>query len=314
MQILHWKIDPQLKEEAESNYRTKYANSIKDKDPLTIIRDLTFDGVLPNIELKDIQNLLTFIQDKIIKKKYSGVGVEVGAGPLVFSSVLANYPNVTKMYGVELCESIINNLAEKIVAYIAPTNSHKIIGVAGSFDDIELPSESVDFIFDFYSLHHSPNLAHTMKELYSLLKPGGYILCLDKARPNSHTSEDLITLAEKEYEKSYKEQFNLPVELKLTRRMNGETEHRLVDWERYCEEAGFKKTAYYYLEKNKGRGMGQIAKQVVSALPISIQKNISSLLPQPRRNHLFTLESKNRIFTKYMNPFRKETSLIIAYK
>lgn len=314
MQILNWKIDSILRKEAENNYRTDYTFSIKEEDALSIIRDLTFDGSAPNITIVDIERFFDFIEDKFIKKPIAGVGLEVGAGPLVFSAILAKRQEIFKMYGVEICSSIVENLAPKISNYILGDKSDKVIGVIGSFDNVELPDRSVDFIFDFFSLHHSADLSVTLKECSRVLKPGGFILCLDKARPDHYEQRDLDELINTEYDENYKKQFNLPLNIRLTRRMNGEREYRLKDWKKYFNDAGFSEVDYYLLDKIAGLGPTLRIKTVLSILPVFIQKTINNLLPSHKYGHKFIHESSNRIYSKFVNPFRKEMSLMIAYK
>lgn len=315
MNILHWPISYELKKEAGENYRTNYAIGLKDREPLEIIRELTFDGVVPNIIPKDIENLFDFIESQILNKKLSGVGLEVGSGPGTFSSLLAKRKAVNKVYGVEICAPIIDLLMPKVANYILGDNINKVIGVVGSFDEIQLPENSVDFIFDFFSLHHSGDLNITLKECNRVLKSGGFVLCLDKARPNSYTREDLDELLDTEYGEGYKKQFSLPLGPKLTRRLNGEKEYRLEDWEASFARAGFSKVDYFYLEKSSsGNKPSQLIKSLLASLPVSLQKLVNGLLPMPQQNHKFLLEVRNRVYSRLVNPFRKEISLIVAYK
>lgn len=314
MEILHWSIDPKLERETIDNYRTDYALKLENKDALTMIRELTFDGSAPKITIQDIEDLFDFIENNFLRGKFNGVGLEVGAGPLTFSSVLAKRPNVRKVYGVEICRPVIENLAPKVSNYILPNSVNKVVGVVGSFDQVELPDESVDFVFDFLSLHHSNDLGITLKECRRVLKRGGFILCLDKARPDKYSQKDLNELMDTEYDENYKKQFGLPLEPKLTRRMNGEREYRLKDWAKYLKDSGFKSVEYYLLDKVSGLGLSYQAKKAISLLPVFLQKLVNNFLPKPRYNHRFIHEDKNRIYSKLLNPFRKEISLIIAYK
>lgn len=315
MEILHWPISPELKKEAEENYRTNYALSLKNREPLEIIRELTFDGVVPNITVRDIERIFDFVECNFLAKKIAGVGLEVGSGPGTFSSILAKRKRVNKVYGAEACRPIVEILMPKVAEYILNGNLNKVIGAIGSFDDIQLPGESVDFIFDFFSLHHSNNLIITLKECARVLKKDGFIFCFDKARPDYYTQEDLDELLDAEYGADYKRQFGLPLDQKLTRRMNGEKEYRLRDWRASFDGAGFSRVDYYYLEKtysaNKTSGF---IKNLLSLIPPWLQKKLNKFLPELTQNHKFILSSKNRVYSRFVNPFRKEMSLLIAYK
>lgn len=315
MEILHWSINPELKKGAEEHYRTHFAVSLKDKDPLTIIRQITFDGVVPDIGIKDIETLFDFVERNFLKGGIKGIGLEVGAGPGTFSSVLAKRNSVEKVYAVEVCKPIVELLTPKVADYVLDGRLNKIIGVVGSFDSMELPEESVDFVFDFFSLHHSDDPGRTLKECHRILKKGGFIFCFDKARPDYFTRRDLDELVEAEYNDDFKKQMGMPLDRRFTRRMNDEKEYRLKDWVSAFKNAGFNKTKYFYLVKtiSKYHGFGVI-KSFLSGLPVSFQLGFDKLLPLPKFNHKFILAPQNRIFAKPVNPFPKEISLMTAYK
>lgn len=315
MEILNWSINPELKKEAEKHYRTKFAVSLKDRDPLTIVRQITFDGVAPNIEIKDIENLFSFVDSKFLNKKIRGTGLEVGSGPATFSSVLAKRDAVEKMYAVEVCQPIVELLMSKVVKYILGDRENKVVGVAGSFDSMELPDESIDFVFDFFSLHHSDDPERTLKECHRILKKGGFIFCFDKARPDYFTKEDLNELLDAEYDYDFKKQMGMPLYQKFTRRMNDEKEYRLRDWLSAFKKSGFNKTRCFYLAKTTSKNpIFRAIKLFLSGLPVLIQLYFNKFLPLPRFNHKFILASKNRIFVRSVKPFPKEISLMIAYK
>ncbi len=315
MEILNWSINPELKKSAEEHYRTRFAASLKDKEPLEIIRQITFDGVAPDIGIKNIENLFNFVERRFLKKRIKGIGLEVGAGPATFSSVLAKRDAVRKMYAVEVCSPIVDFLAPKVTDYVLTGRADKVVGAVGSFDHMELPDESVDFVFDFFSLHHSDKLETTLKECHRVLKKGGFIFCFDKARPDNFTREDLDELLDFEYDYDFKRQMGMPLDRKFTRRMNDEKEYRLKDWFSAFQNSGFIKKEYFYLAKTASKNFFfRKAKSFLSVLPVSIQLSFNRFLPLPMFNHKFVLASKNRIFAKPVNPFPKEISLLIAYK
>ncbi|MBX4211227.1 MAG: class I SAM-dependent methyltransferase [Candidatus Yanofskybacteria bacterium] len=315
MEIQYWPINQELKKEAEENYRTNFALSLKDKDPLSIIRELTFDGVTPEMTVEKIERLFDYVERNFLKKPIAGVGVEVGAGPLTFSSILAKRSGIQKMYGVEICQPIVETLFPKVSQYVLNGNSDKVVGVVGSFDEMQLPDNSVDFVFDFFSLHHSLDIAVTIKELHRVLKPGGFVLCFDKARPNRYTDAELDELLDSVYGSSYNKQFGLSPDVRMTRRLNGEREYRLNDWKTTFLGAGFTKFDDAYLARTiGGTNVAHVIKKVIAFFPPLLQRVVNPLLPQPRFSHKFILESHNRNFTPPVDSFAKEISLMVAYK
>lgn len=315
MAIEHWAVDPLTAQEAERNYRTAYALRLEGKPAIDIIRQLTFDGAAPGITIEDIDRLFTRIQRDFIRTSFAGIGIEVGSGPMVFGSVLARHPEVTKMYGVEVCAPIIERLYGPVSQEIAGDAANKTVGVVGSFDRMEVPSQSVDFVFDFFSLHHSLDIQVTLKEIARVLKPGGFLLMLDKARPDSFTDNDLQELMDAEYGPGYNRQFGLDPTVRLRRRDNGEREYRLKDWVASLNQAGFSRVDHWFVQRTVGGSpVWRALKHVLSMLPVAWQVRLSRFIPRSRKSHKFTLEESERVFLRELDSFRKEASLIVAYR
>ena len=315
MHIEHWSIDEELKKEAQENYRTKFAQRLAGFSALQVMRDLTFDGVVPTITFEQVTDFFEWLDRAILPKPMSGVGLEVGAGPLVLSSLVARSPRVTTMYGVEVCAPLIEQLAPMVTHEILGALDKKMIGVVGSFDAMELPDNSVDFVFDFFSLHHALDISVTFKEISRILKPGGMLVMLDKARPDAYSNAQLDVLLDREYDHGYKMQFGLPLDQKLTRRMNGEREYRLQDWSRVMMDSGLYLSRFYNVQQTSGGGVfRRWYKKLMSMLPIAVQVMITKIVPQKEKRHLFILDGKHRIFSSYANPFHKELSVLIAQK
>lgn len=312
MEILHWEIDPLLERETLNNYRIDFAIGLRNNSAIEIIRELTFDGIAPKISIDKIENLVKLVDKKLLDKKISGVGLEVGGGPGTFSAILAKNPLVSRVFNVEVCKPIVELLGQKVTEYILGDDSGKVTGVVGNFDMMELSDRSIDFIFDFFSLHHSENLNVTLKECHRVLKEDGFILCLDKARPDFYSEKDLTELVDSEYDTISKKRFGVTPDVEFTRRMNGEREYRLKDWESAFKKAGFAEIDYYCLTRITGRF--KIIKNLISFLPIRIQKFIYGVIPGNKRNHKFILDNRNKIYSNVMNEFPKDISILIAKK
>ena len=312
MRILYWPVDEKLKNEAEENYRTKFALSLKNTGHINIIRKLTFDGAAPNVTVENIENLFEFLENKLLGRQLKGVGLEIGSGPAVFSAILAKQEKIKKMYAVEICQNIVELLMPETIAGIAGDNSEKVVGCVGDFNNLDLPDNSIDFIFDFFSLHHSSDPLVTLKECYRVLKNDGFILALDKARPDNISQDDIDRMLNKEYDNNYKKQFGIPINQKLTRRMNGENEYRLKDWISFFEQCEFKRFEHFHLAQCVGSKPLILMKKILSIFPPSTQIFLTTLLP--KQKNLFNISYENRIFSTIVNNFRKEMSLMIVYK
>jgi ubiquinone/menaquinone biosynthesis C-methylase UbiE len=315
MQILNWKIEPVLKKEIDEHYRTNFALSIKNEPVISIVRKITFDGVAPNITIEDVKVFMDYVNETFLSKGIKGVGLEVGGGCGFFSALLASYQSVERIYSVEVCENIVRELMPKVTEEVAGEHKafEKVIGCVGDFDHIELPDASIDFVFDFYSLHHSSDIKKTFTEICRVLKPGGFIFCFDKTRANSLTDEGLKKLLDTEYSSETKKTMGLPPNVFHTRRMNGEKEYRLKDWQDAFLKAGFKAFRHYHVARIKDKGFfyGNI-KISISLLPVSLQTRLTSLLSRGGNGN--NLEQSHKIYTPRVNNFPKEISLMVVWK
>ena len=122
----------------------------------------------------------------------------------------------------------ISNLQKKLVTHLKIEN--KIKSVIGDFNSLKLKDQSLDFVLDFDSVHHSTNFDLTFKEVSRVLKPGGIFLCFDRGQPNYISKRHLDFLLDIEYNNQYKVENSIDINKKFTRRMNGETEPYLKDW------------------------------------------------------------------------------------
>ncbi len=311
MNIEHWEMDVELKNELESHYKTSFSLSLASKSPMDIARALTFDGLADSVTENDLVKLLSVLDSRFLNGGIQGVGLEVGSGPGTFVAAFANLPKVTHVYGVEACEAIVTELMTKVVTHIAGSNEHKVVGAVADFNHLELPDASVDFIFDFFSLHHSTTPTVTLTELSRVLKPGGVIFCMDKARADRMSEADLEALLDIEYSKEAKMAMGVPSETRHTRRMNGENEYRLSDWKKYFTEAGFTEFEHYNVAKIGKKASIRPIKLFLAMLPIKLQTFVSGYVSKKVTNNL---EPSNRIFTNIFPQYPREFSLMIARK
>jgi SAM-dependent methyltransferase len=229
------------------------------------------------------------------------------------SSILAKKPEVEKMYSVEVSANLITELMPVVAEYIlGKENVNIVVGCIGEFDNIELPDNSLDFVFDFFALHHSGDLKKTLAEIYRVLKPGGVLVCFDKARDDAMSEADLERLLDIEYPASFKEKMGIDPKVKHTRRMNGEYEYRLKDWRQHVLHAGFSSMEHFNVARTvSAMLLVRAAKYALSLLPPRLQAHITRLFPiTPTSN----ISANNRVYTPLVNHFQKEISLIIGYK
>ncbi len=311
MTIEHWPMDESLKKELDAHYKTTFALSLATREPLDIAKELTFDGLANTVTVPELVRFLTILNKKFAKGKIRGVGLEVGSGPGTFVALLATLPGVEKVYGVEACEAVVRELMMKVVSTFAPNNTDAVVGAVGDFNRLALPDASVDFVFDFFSLHHSANPTITFAELARVLKPGGVLICVDKARANRMSESELDALLNVEYSEKAKIAMGVDPKALHTRRMNGEFEYRLRDWNRYALETGFASIEHHNVARVGGSVPIRILKGLISGLSPRLQSKISRYISKAVANHL---EPSNRIFSNMFPSYPRDFSLMITTK
>jgi len=119
-------------------------------------------------------------------------------------------------------------LQKKLVDHLGFKN--KIDSVIGDFNDLKLENNSLDFILDFDSIHHSDDFDLTFKEISRVLKKDGILLCFDRGQPNYISKKHIDYLLNIEYNDQYKIENGIKLTERFTRTMNGEHEPYLNDW------------------------------------------------------------------------------------
>lgn len=311
MNIEQWEMSEALAKELEAHYKTTYALDLVTEEPIAIAKALTFDHFAPAVTFEELQKFLTVLNTSFLEGAIRGVGIEVGSGPGTFVAAFASMSTVQKMYGVEACRAIVEKLMSKVVTALAQKDAHKIVGAVADFDHLNVPDESVDFVFDFFSLHHSPNIAVTLTEIARVLKPGGVLICVDKARADILLPTQLDALLDTAYSPEAKKMMGLDPNIFHTRRMNGEFEYRRSDWERHMTQAGLVRFTHYNVARRGGNVVVRYIKKILSYLPLSVQIFFSRYISKTVANHL---EPSHRIFTNMLPSYGRDFSLFYAWK
>jgi SAM-dependent methyltransferase len=312
-EILRWKLDPSLEREIAQHYKSKLAPSFTGRGAHAISQEFTFDESAPKLTFEEISSLLNYVDRGFLSGGIKGIGLELGGGPATIASLIANFPSVTKMYSMDACAAIVE-LAPEVISELSPEHGDKVIPCVGEFNNIELPDSSADFLFDFFSLHHSDDITKTFKELARVLKPGGIVICLDKARSDALTDADIQALLDIEYDDKAKTQMHVPLDSKHTRRMNGEFEYRLREWKSAFLGAGFTGFEHFNLARPvSGNPAVRFAKRAFAKIPPRIQARVSKMLV-PIDKPGVPISADHRVYTPLVNHFPKEISLMIATK
>ncbi len=178
----------------------------------------------------------------------NGIGMEIGSGPGILSnSLIKIYKGIKKIYLLDKAPNTYN-----LMKKVADENNtlNKLECIIGSFNDLKLADESLDFVLDFDSIHHSENFDLTFREIARVLKPGGVLVCFDRAQPNYTSKKQIDAILDAEYSDEYKLENNLNLDEKITRRMQGETEPLLKQWVNTSKKYNLISKTYIFHKKS----------------------------------------------------------------
>ncbi len=189
----------------------------------------------------------------IIGRKISGKIIEIGAGTGTFSCVLSKNDEINKIYTLDYSKGCVEILIPFVIKQfnLSKFEEEKIFPVVGSYNNIKLPDNSLDFVIAMGSLHHSENREETLNEIYRVLKVGGYLIACERASYNTRTNYELNSLLEKEYSSEFKKKMGYSIDQKYTRKMNSEHDPLLAEWEYLLGKNGFKNYIFWFLRFTK---------------------------------------------------------------
>ncbi len=233
-ELVRWPVPEAFTSSPAVAYRNRFALALAERSVPEIVESFVY------LSSADMHRLVQVAMRSVAAAPFRGVGLELGSGCGLLSATVARDPGVEAMLAVEICEQIAHSLIPRVAGGVLGEQRDKVIPVVGSFDDLRIPDNSVDFIVEIDSLHHSDDLIRTLSECHRVLKPGGRVLCLDRCHPNSVTDQEVDRMLSEVYSRRFLIQNAYPPDVKLTRRENGEHEYRLFEWQGAFQAAGLR--------------------------------------------------------------------------
>lgn len=233
-QAIRWPVTESQRKLVEVVYRNDFIQKLAQRSVPEILASYVYFSV------SEMEQLLGMAARYLLPSPLRGIGIELGAGSGLLSSVVARSRRVEAVLAIEICERAASLLIPKVASWVLGVDGAKVIPVVGSFDDLHLPDDSIDFALEIDSFHHSDNLAHTISECARVLKPGGLLLCFDRCWPDAHPDEDLDRLLSMIYTPEFLKANGYPPGITLTRRDNGEHEYKQREWQEAFKAAGLR--------------------------------------------------------------------------
>jgi SAM-dependent methyltransferase len=230
--VVRWSLPPELEQSSAVAYRNRFADQLASR-PVDEVLDS-----YAHYSVAAMERLVCLAERYVLDEPLAGVGIELGAGTALLSSVIARREGVRAILALEVCEGMCRHVVPKVAGSILGDRAGRIVPVVGSFDDLHLPDGSLDFAVEIGSLHHSNDLARTCREAARVLRPGGTLLCFDRCHPNSVTDAEVEALLGRTYSREFLVANGYPPDIVFTRRQNGEHEYRLFEWQGAFAAAG----------------------------------------------------------------------------
>lgn len=228
--ISEWPIPAAFKDAKEVTYRDRMGEHLLAMSADEIVKYYAYHSFQEMEEWLSLFKRLAPIK---------GIGLELGAGCGVMSAVFAKEKEVEMVLAVEVVESMTHKIMPKVAAGYLGKEEQKLVPVLGTFDDLQIPNESIDFIVEMDSIHHSHNLKQTFTEAFRVLKKGGVMIFLDRCHPDYVTDKKVNELLDVVYTEEWINHNFYPPGSILTRRENGEHEYRKREWMEAITDAGF---------------------------------------------------------------------------
>jgi ubiquinone/menaquinone biosynthesis C-methylase UbiE len=125
--------------------------------------------------LREFESVIKFSKELGLTIK--GVGLDIAAGVCWTTALLSKIASLKKIYAIEISKHRLLKIAP-LVFDLFKAETDRIIRVIGSFYDIKLPNESIDFALMSQAFHHAHKPDLLLREIYRVLKPGGFILLI----------------------------------------------------------------------------------------------------------------------------------------
>jgi len=177
--IENWISDFQINKIEYSGY---WNDEEKEKDKEWYILDGDFSKMERYLKTtglsQDFKTCLEVLHTDF-NRQIAGVGIDLAAGNLWATSYFfnSNLTNVDMLYCLEYSEHRLLKIGPAVLDhYCIP--KEKVVLALGSFYDLHIDDQSLDFVFMSQAFHHADDPNRLLKEIRRVLKPKGVVIII----------------------------------------------------------------------------------------------------------------------------------------
>lgn len=123
-----------------------------------------------------LQQGIAFLEHHL-GKSLEGCGADLAAGNLWAIPRLLEAGNIEMIYAVEYSRHRLLKLGPRVLQHYS-VPEEKVILCLGSFYQLQIPNEPLDFVFLSQAFHHADDPFRLLAEIRRVLKPGGVVLMI----------------------------------------------------------------------------------------------------------------------------------------
>jgi ubiquinone/menaquinone biosynthesis C-methylase UbiE len=229
---------------SQSRLQSSDAITAREESVIKALELADFDSVT-SITGSPSKRIISMVVKDLIKfgsiPELKGIGVEMGAGLGILScEIINNFPLIEEIYAIEACKPYAERGINLTAKLVLQSFSNKVIPCHGTFNEIPIRDESIDFIIQIESLHHAERLTYPIVEGFRILKKNGYFISIDRSWIDFISDNTIEEMLNHKYEDKWLEQKGFDPRKIVTRRDNGEHEYRDKEWKDTFVSAGFK--------------------------------------------------------------------------
>lgn len=173
----YWLLESQITDVMYSSY---WNDEEEEKSKAWYILDGDFSKMENYLEntglIEDLRTCIDILNDQF-DRQLAGVGIDLAAGNLWAIPHILSCSDVRQVYALEYSKHRLFILGPAVLDhYHVPRE--KVILALGSFYDLKVEDESLDFILMSQAFHHANDPIRLLEELCRVLKPNGTIIII----------------------------------------------------------------------------------------------------------------------------------------